>query len=312
MKKQAVTTENSGVQSTGLSSVSLSLPSSYDENIIGKAASSLEEEAVSVSWVKTKQGWDIQWVFTSPAPVKQLAKLLTKHSGDNFKETDFVVADIPETNWLEQSYLQFPPFEVQDFFIFGSHYDGKIPKGKIPLQIDAATAFGSGEHGTTRGCLEALLHLHGTGLKPKSILDMGAGSGILGIAAYKLWKNSVLAVDIDKEATRVACHHRKINQVPSGDKGMICATGDGYAARRVKARDKGFHLIIANILAGPLTIMAEDLSKNLAKNGISILSGLLVEQEKEVLAAHKAAGLSVEKRITHGEWRTLILRKNPA
>jgi len=309
MRKQAIALEDSGVQSTGLSSISLSLPSTYDENIIGKAASTLEDEAVSVSWVKTKHGWDIQWVFTSPAPVKELAKFMSQHSGKVFKESNFMVADIPDTNWLEQSYLQFPPFEIKDFFIFGSHYDGKPPKGKIPLQIDAATAFGSGEHGTTRGCLEALLYLYTEGLKPKSILDMGAGSGILGIAAYKLWKKPVLAVDIDKEATRVACHHRRINSVPSGDAGMVCATGDGYAARRVKTAKKGFDLIIANILAGPLVIMAEDLSKNLAKNGITILSGLLVEQEKEVLKAHQTAGLSVIKRITHGEWRTLILSK---
>jgi len=140
-------------------------------------------------------------------------------------------------------------------------------------------------------------------------LDMGAGSGILGIAAYKLWKKPVLAIDIDKEATRVACHHRKINNVPSGDKGMTCATGDGYAARRVKAQSKGFDLIIANILAGPLVIMAKDLAHNLAPKGVAILSGLLVEQEKDVLKAHKDAGLTVEKRITHGEWRTLILKR---
>lgn len=310
MRNQAATFEEPDAPSTGLSSVSLSLPSSCDENMIGKAASSLEDEAVSISWVKTTTGWDIQWVFPSPAPVGTLAKLMSAQSGKKYKESDFLIEDIPETNWLEQSYRQFPPFEIKDFFIFGSHYEGKTPKGKIPLQIDAATAFGSGEHGTTRGCLEALLHLHSSGFKPRSVLDMGAGSGILGIAAYKLWKKPVLAVDIDKEATRVACHHRKINHVPSGDKAMICATGDGYAARRVKAQNKGFNLIIANILAGPLVIMAEDLSRNLAKNGMTILSGLLIEQEPEVVKAHKAAGLKVIKRITHGEWRTLILCKN--
>lgn len=310
MKKQAEAIESTDVQSTGLSSVSLSLPSSLNEDVIGKAASSLEDDAVSISWVKTKYGWDVQWVFVSPAPLKDLAKLMSKHSGQVFKESSFTVEDIPETNWLEQSYRAFPPFEIENFFIFGSHYDSKTPKGKIPLQIDAATAFGSGEHGTTRGCLEALLYLHKDGFKPKTILDMGAGSGILGIAAYKLWKKPVLAVDIDKEATRVACHHRKINNVPSGETGMTCATGDGYAARRVKAETKGYPLIIANILAGPLVIMAPDLSKNLAKNGIAILSGLLVEQEAEVLGAHKAAGLKIVKRITHGEWRTLILSKD--
>jgi len=309
MAKQAENKEVSDVQSTGLSSVSLSLPSSCEENIIGLAASSVEDEAVSISWVKTKAGWDIQWVFVTPAPVKELAKLISTQSKLKLKVSDFTVEDIPETNWLEQSYRQFPPFSIKDFFIFGSHYDGQTPKGKIPLQIDAATAFGSGEHGTTHGCLEALLHLHTNGLKPKTILDMGAGSGILGIAAYKLWKKPVLAIDIDKEATRVACHHRKINNVPSGDKGMTCGTGDGYAARRVKAQSKGFDLIIANILAGPLVIMAKDLAHNLAPKGVAILSGLLVEQEKDVLKAHKDAGLTVEKRITHGEWRTLILKR---
>lgn len=301
--------KNSVVKMTGLSSVSLSLPSSISEENIGKMASSLEDEAISISWVKTNSGWDMQWVFSSPAPTRQLSELISKNCSLKITPKILMVEDIPETNWLEESYRQFPPFAIGQFFIFGSHYNGTIPKGKIPLQIDAATAFGSGEHGTTRGCLEALLHLHKNRMKPKSILDMGAGSGILGIAAYKLWGKPVLAVDIDKEATRVACHHRKINNVLSGDAGMTCATGDGYEARRVKSKNKGFDLIIANILAGPLVIMAKDLSKNLSKTGCAILSGLLVEQEKEVLKAHKDAGLNIEKRITHGEWRTLILRK---
>lgn len=295
------------VQMTGLSSVRLSLPLTSDEDFIGKAASSFEDEAVSISWAKEKNDWEIVWVFNAPAPVKELAALISSKTGQKFKATDFAVEDIPEVNWLEESYRQFPPFAIKDFFIFGSHYDGDLPKGKIPLQIDAATAFGSGEHGTTRGCLEALLYLKETGFKPKRILDMGAGSGILGIAAYKLWRKPVLAVDIDKEATRVACHHRKINEVPAGDKGVSCATGDGYAARPVKAQKQGFDFIIANILAGPLVLMAADLARNLSKNGKVILSGLLVEQEKEVLSAHKAFGLKVEKRITHGDWRTLIL-----
>ncbi len=295
--------------SIGLSSVCLSLPASSTEDMIGRTASSLEDDAVSISWVKTKDGWDVQWVFHSPAPIKNLADLISSHTGSTHTEKDFVVEDIPDTNWLEQSYQQFPPFEIDDFFIFGSHYNGEKPENKIPLQIDAATAFGSGEHGTTRGCLEAILYLHKAGLNPNHVLDMGAGSGILGIAAYKLWERPVLAVDIDQEATRVACHHRKINHVPSGAHGMICATGDGYAARAVKSQKSGFDFIIANILAIPLIIMAPDLSQNLKNGGMVILSGLLVEQEPDVLAAHQAVGLKVEKRITHGEWRTLILRK---
>lgn len=294
---------------TGLSSVTLTLPLSSTEKEIGCAASSLEDEAVSISWLKTENGWDIQWVFADPAPVEHLAKTLSAVSEKKFDITEFKINPIPNTNWLEESYRQFPPFTVGDFFIFGSHYQGETPHKKIPLQIDAATAFGSGEHGTTRGCIEAILHLYKEGFKPNRILDMGAGSGILGIAAYKLWKKPVLAVDIDKEATRVACHHRKINAVPAGEKGLTCATGDGYAAKPVKANTGKFDFIIANILAGPLIIMANDLSKNLSSRGKVILSGLLTEQEDEVLTAHQNAGLTLENKITHGEWQTLILRK---
>lgn len=310
MPNQNSSLEQSTLQSSGLSSVTLDIPEGgAGEENIGIIVSALEDEAISIAWGRNASGWEVQWVFENPAPVDALYALVEK-SGLKFSASDFRVTAIADTNWLEESYRTFPPFTVGDFFIFGSHFDGKIPTGQIPLQIDAATAFGSGEHGTTHGCLDALLYLRDKGLKPDTILDMGAGSGILAIAAYKIWEKPTLAVDIDKEATRVACHHRKINAVPAGDKGMICATGDGYAARRVVQNKKGYDLIIANILAGPLVIMANSLVHHLADKGYTILSGLLVEQEKDVLAAHVSLGLTIEKRITHGEWCTLILRKD--
>ena len=107
----------------------------------------------------------------------------------------------------------------------------------------------------------------------------------------------------------MATHHRKINQVPSGDKGMQCATGDGYKARAVKVQKGGFDLIIANILAGPLVEMAPELADNLKEGGKTILSGLLIEQEDKVLAAHAACGLKRPSRLPRGEWQTLILNK---
>ena len=308
-KGKTILLEVPDIKLTGLSSLSLSLPLSLSEEQISKTASFLEDEVVSVSWVKSKSTWNIQWVFQSLAPIKELIAFVSKETGIKINFKDCIVKDIPETNWLEESYKQFPPFEIEDFFVFGSHYLSKAPKGKIPLQIDAATAFGSGEHGTTRGCLEALLYLKTLQFKPKSILDMGAGSGILGIAAYKLWRKPVLAVDIDKEATRVACHHRKINDIPSGSHGLTCTTGDGYKARRVVIEKNGFNLIIANILAGPLISMAPQLSDCLSSNGFAILSGLLKNQEKEVLKAHQLAGLTLDKSIRHGDWVTMIMRK---
>lgn len=291
-----------------LQSVTINLLASLPEEKLFDVASILDDEATSVSWVKTKDGWTIQWVFNAPAPVKQLMSSIHKITKIKCLPADITIADVENVNWLEESYRSFPPFAIGPFFIFGSHYDGKTPKNHLPLQIDAATAFGSGEHGTTRGCLEALAFLKAEGFKPKHILDMGAGSGILGIGAYKLWKKPILAIDIDKEATRMAAHHRRINNVPAGDDGMRCATGNGYAARPVgKSAGVTYDLIIANILAGPLVHMAPDLAACLSQKGMAILSGLLIEQEKDVLAAHKANGLRVVKRITHGEWRTLVL-----
>lgn len=294
-------------------SLFLRLRFSYADQDVMNAASALddlEDDIVSVSWEKTTDGWTILWVLDTLPDLKPLIKAIKAESGIKVSEEDFAWQDVPpDINWLEESYRSFPPFRIGSFFLFGSHYDGKIPAGTIPLQIDAATAFGSGEHGTTRGCLEALLKLHKSGFKPKHILDMGSGSGILAIAAYKLWKKPVLAIDIDKEATRVAAHHRALNRVPSGDRGMQCATGDGYKARPVKAQKGGFDLIIANILAGPLVEMAPELSANLKDGGKAVLSGLLIEQEDTVLAAHAACGLKRPSRLPRGEWQTLILNK---
>ncbi len=301
---------------TNLISLYLSFDVPLDDNIVMKMASLLDDEAISTSWEKhivdgQDTGWTVMWVLPALPDIKSLSKSLKKISKIDISEDHFAWQPVPDVNWLEESYRSFPPFKVGPFYIYGSHHKDPAPKGLIPLQIDAATAFGSGEHGTTRGCLEALVKLHKSGFKPKTILDMGAGSGILAIAAYKLWKKPVLAVDIDKEATVVACRHRRINKLPAGEKGMTCVTGDGYHARAVTRQTKGFDLIIANILAGPLVHMAPDLTASLSKNGKAILSGLLIEQEDGVLKAHKACGLGRPTRLPRGEWQTLILNKSP-
>lgn len=294
-------------ESVRLQSVTLTLTPDLPEERIFAVASALEDEATSVSWLKNADGWQIQWVFAVKAPLKELEKQVQKLGKIKPQKDQFVVADVPDVNWLEESYRQFPPFQVGPFFIFGSHFEGKFPKGLIPLQIDAATAFGSGEHGTTRGCLEALAKLHVAGFKPKRILDMGTGSGILAIAAYKLWKKPTLAIDIDKEATRMACHHRKINKVPAGERGVVCATGDGFAAKQLGSST--YDLVIANILAGPLVSMAPDLAARTTNGGVTLLSGLLISQESDIIAAYRANGFGAPRRITHGEWRTLLLNK---
>lgn len=226
---------------------------------------------------------------------------------------DWQVEIVPDANWLEECYRQFPPFSVGPFFIYGSHYEvpegqERIPAGQMGLQIDAATAFGSGEHGTTKGCLQAMLDLKGKGQCPWNILDMGTGSGILAVAAWALWETPVLAVDNDVESVRVAGVHRDLNDVPSGAAAMRCVHGDGFSCEEVLAK-KPFDLVIANILASSLMEMVETLVDVMDDNGYVILSGILNEQAQDVIKAYEAAGLALKKTYEIGEWTSLVMGK---
>lgn len=225
----------------------------------------------------------------------------------SFSSHDWSAEEIPDKNWLEECYRQFPPFSVGDFFVYGSHYDGEKPDDKIHLQIDAATAFGSGEHGTTKGCLLALQDLRDDGVCPWNVLDMGCGSGILAIAAWKLWKTPVLAADNDAECIRVTLRHADFNGIKTSAAALDTACGDGFATQAVQTR-KPFDLIIANILAGPLIEMAPALKEVLDVNGYVVLSGMLREQADDVLKVYKNHGMNLKRRYDIDEWSTLVLQ----
>lgn len=212
----------------------------------------------------------------------------------------------PDEDWLLHVHRHFPPLSIGRFFIYGSHYDGDIPHGTLSLRIDAATAFGSGEHETTRGCLLALQDLYDGGFKPARILDMGCGSGILALAALKLWPEAAaLCIDIDPESVVVTHRHAQLNGLGNG---VTAEAGDGYAAPRVDAMAP-YDLILANILAGPLIDMAPELARVLAPSGYAVLSGLLARQEDEVAKAHLAAGLAATRSLPVGDWRALVFQK---
>ena len=197
--------------------------------------------------------WILEWLLDEPANENLLKARLSitaeVHEISLPEDLHFLHEDIEDRDWLSYSYKQFPAFSVGPFFIYGSHHEGGVPDGQFGLQIDAATAFGSGEHGTTKGCLEAMLDLKGQGACPWNVLDMGTGSGILAIAAWKLWKTPVLAVDNDPEAVRVTERHRESNNVPEGSTDMTARCGDGFNEETTQKR-KPYDLIIANILPG--------------------------------------------------------------
>ncbi len=220
------------------------------------------------------------------------------------EEPELTVEEIPPTDWLAATYEAFPPIRIGRFHIRGSHDATPVPTGAIGLCIDAATAFGTGEHETTSGCLMALERL-ARRRRVRRVLDMGCGSGILAFAAARLWRVPVLAVDVDAEAVRVARANARVNGVGSW---VSAIAADGYRDRRLAAGGP-FDLIVANILAGPLAAMAKDLAANLAPGGTAILAGLLARQQAQVLAAHRMQGLALEARVPVGDWPTLVLRR---
>ena len=213
------------------------------------------------------------------------------------------IEKLPATDWLAASYAAFPPLTVGRFYIHGSHDLEPAPAGKIGLFIDAATAFGSGEHPTTAGCLIAIDRL-AKQLQPARMLDMGCGTGILAFAMARRFGRPVVAADIDAESVRVARVNTQVNRLARRVRTILSA---GYGNPAVEAGGP-YDLIVSNILARPLCQMAGDLRRHLAPGGVAVLAGLLDRQEAQVLSAHRAHGLYLTARIRVGVWPTLILR----
>ena len=202
-----------------------------------------------------------------------------------------------DIDWVSESQKRLPALRAGRFYLYGSHVAEAPPPGTIALLIEANAAFGTGRHESTFGCLLALSH-HARYRRLGPVLDMGAGSGVLAMAAAKLWRTSVLSVDVARENVR-------INGLSSH---VTLCRAEGYRSRTVR-RAGPFDLVCANILAAPLIAMANDLARCMAPRGVAILSGILKSQAQSVLARHRGAGLVLRSRLCVGDWSTLVLRK---
>jgi ribosomal protein L11 methyltransferase len=264
----------------------------------------LDEAADAVSAFEVAPGeWRIEAYPASsvltPALSAQLALAAAAASGTLVEIGE---EKLPARDWLAENQLAFPPLRVGRFFVYGSHYRDRVPTGAIGIQVDAATAFGTGEHPSTRACLmalESLARRHWF----RCPLDIGSGTGILAIAAAKLLRCKVLASDIDRGAVGVARH----NVIRNGVMGMVrVRRAPGYRDRAV--RKSRYDLILSNILARPLALLARDLARVLMPGGRAVLSGLLRRQEPIVLAPHRGCGIVLERRLVIDGWSTLVLR----
>jgi ribosomal protein L11 methyltransferase len=207
---------------------------------------------------------------------------------------------LPDRDWIKLSQEGLPPVRAGRFFVYGAHDAGAVPASVIALRIEAGLAFGTGHHETTALCLAVLSDLAKQRRFAK-VLDLGCGTGLLAIGAVKLWKHKVIASDIDPVAIEVTRQNARLNGVG----GMVSAfAADGLTHKGLAGP---FDLIIANILAGPLTRLARQIVAKLEPGGVLVLSGLLRNQEKMLLSFYQGLRLASVRR--DGPWSALVLER---
>lgn len=217
----------------------------------------------------------------------------------------FVVSEIPETDWVAHVRRELQPVEAGRFFVYGSHDADKVPAGRVALLIEAAMAFGTGHHGTTKGCLLALDRLDRAGFKGQNVADIGCGTAVLAMAAAAIWGREVIASDIDPTAVDVARANAAANDLAEL---VLCVEAAGFDQPDLRARAP-YDLVFANILKGPLIGLAPDMTRHIGSGGYAILSGILSTQADEVAATYKRAGFTLAARDDIAEWTTLVLRR---
>ena len=241
--------------------------------------------------------WRIDAFPTSADETSALSAVLGRFAG--LRLSTEVLAD---ADWLAMALSGLPPVRAGRFFIYGAHDRGLAPASTINLRIEAGAAFGTGHHGTTVGCLLAFHDL----LKARRfgrVLDVGAGTGVLAIAAARTGSAIAVGTDIDRVSVRIARENARLNRA-----GARFVHASGLRHRLV--RDQApYDLVFANILAPPLVALAQEIKAALEPGGTAILSGLLRTQARRVLAAYTSRGFRLVRRLNRDAWTTLVLRR---
>ena len=247
--------------------------------------------------------WDVALHFADAPDQALLRELVTDAAGAKIAST-LVFDTVEARDWVKASLEDLVPVPAGRFVVHGAHDREHVAPNKLAIEIEAALAFGTGHHGTTRGCLLLLDHVL-KAYQPRRVLDLGTGTGVLGIAAAKALKIGVLGSDIDAPSVAVARENARLNETGRLVQ-VIRATG--FSAPEF-ARRGPFDLVLANVLANPLRHLASPMTRHLAPDALVILSGLLTPQAPAVIAAYRARSLVPLRHLRIEGWSSLLLRK---
>ena len=279
------------------------LPGRINASDLGDALERLTPEPIGVGVFELEDGsglWEVGAYFSEKPDDISLALLAAVFQAEEFK-----ISELPQIDWVSKVQRSLKPVVAGRFFVYGSHDSDKVPPDCEPLLIEASMAFGTGHHGTTKGCLLALEQLITDGFKAKNVIDVGCGTAVLAMAAARIFSANVIASDIDSVAHSVA----KMNILANGlDRNIQCFEASGFAHEQIKTKNP-FDLIFANILLAPLLAIATDISKYSLSGGYVVLSGILTEQAELVVNKYTGVGFSLSNQIEIGEWVTIIFRK---
>lgn len=279
------------------------LPGRINASDLGDALERLTPEPIGVGVFELEDGsglWEVGAYFSEKPDDISLALLAAVFQAEEFK-----ISELPQIDWVSKVQRSLKPVVAGRFFVYGSHDSDKVPPDCEPLLIEASMAFGTGHHGTTKGCLLALEQLITDGFKAKNVIDVGCGTAVLAMAAARIFSANVIASDIDSVAHSVA----KMNILANGlDRNIQCFEASGFAHEQIKTKNP-FDLIFANILLAPLLAIASDISKYSLSGGYVVLSGILSEQAELVVNKYTGVGFSLSNQIEIGEWVTIIFRK---
>ncbi len=274
------------------------------EDLLADTGIAVSSYEVVKPGVAMSPDWRVQVLFDAPPDEKAWRQRLQHVAAALDIPATIRFTHLPAQDWVRHTNKLNAPVHAGRFFLYGAHDAGQVPPGRLGILLEAGLAFGTGRAPSTYGCLQAIDDLCRVRV-PRSMLDMGTGSGVLAMAAAKAGARAVLAADIDPVATDVTRDNVKLNGLSHRIAAVTASRPDDPRLTTAGPYD----LVVANILAGPLCDMATGLARLVTSNGHLVLSGLLAKEERLIVARYRATGLALARRIPREGWHTLIFQR---